>query len=150
MTAAMAICASERQSVLDIFHRMAYSHTAEDYSDLRHQLQETGLDYVVTYFKEDWHPLRAEWAKCFLTEGTFGKHTNNRLESINQKIKSVCSVYSNLNGFFRELLTVLTCLRVERHNVALNCVSNVSVSCWHANALPPHVCHAQGLWTTPV
>ena len=34
-TAAVAIRASERQLVLDIFQRMAYSHTAEDYSELR-------------------------------------------------------------------------------------------------------------------
>ena len=200
-TSAMAIRASERQLVVDIFQRMAYSHTAEDYSELRRQLHETGLDSVVTYFEANWHPLRAEWANCFLASGTFGNRTNNRLESINQKIKSVCSAYGNLNDFFRELRTVLTCLRVERDNVALNCVSKVSLftlgdsvaaqysrlllpypaglvrtelarsedvkvvdnqisgvtassdgcTCrFHAYALPPHVCHAQGLWTTSV
>ena len=116
-----------RQLVLDIFQRMAYSHTAEDYSELRRQLHETGLDSVVTYFEANWHPLRAEWANCFLASGTFGNRTNNRLESINQKIKSLCSAYGNLNDFFRELRTVLACLRVERDNVALNCVSKVSL-----------------------
>ena len=119
-TAAMAIRASERQLVLDIFQRMAYSHKAEDYSELRRQLHETGLDSVVTYFEANWHPLRAEWANCFLASGTFGNRTNNRLESINQKIKSVCSAYGNLNDFFRELRTVPACLRVDRYKLTMS------------------------------
>ena len=36
-------------------------------------------------------------------------------------------VQQHLNDFFRELRTVLACLRIERDNVALNCDSKVSV-----------------------
>ena len=82
---------------------------------------------MVSYFETNCHLIRHEWANSFLTTNTFGNRTNNRLEYINQKIKSVCSSFANLGVFFRELRTIIACLRVERDSVALNCISKVSV-----------------------
>ena len=126
-TTAMTIRPAERYLVLDIFQKMAYETSQGRYEQLRQQLHETGLHRVVTYFETNWHLIRHEWANSFVTTTTFGNRTNNRLESINQKIKSVCSSFANLGDFFRELRTIIACLRVERDNVALNCMSKVSV-----------------------
>ena len=126
-TTAMTIRPAERYLVLDIFQKMAYETSQNTYEQLRQQLHETGLHRVVTYFEANWHLIRHEWANSFVTTTTFGNRTNNRLESINQKIKSVCSSLANLGDLFRELQTIVACLRVERDNVALNCMSKVSV-----------------------
>ena len=50
---------------------------------------------------------------------TAGEWTNNRLESINAKVKSVCSKYANLSTFFDQFFAVLSCLRNERDHVTL-------------------------------
>lgn len=50
-----------------------------------------------------------------------GETTNNRLESINGKIKSVCSKYATLSKFFNEFFALLTVLRDERsHNIIMS------------------------------
>ena len=126
-TTAMAIRPAERYLVLDLLQKVAYTKSQETYEQLRQQLHETGLHRVVSYFETNWHLIRHEWANSFVTTSTFGNRTNNRLESINQKIKSVCSSFANLGDFFRELRTIIACLRVERDSVALNCISKVSV-----------------------
>ena len=104
---------------------MAYLTSQDTYEQLRQQLHKTGLHRVVSYFETNWHLIHHEWANSFVTTTTFGNRKNNRLESINQKI--VCSSFANLGDFFRELRRIIACLRVERDNVALNCMSKVSV-----------------------
>ena len=52
---------------------------------------------VVEYFESNWHSIHHEWfdgiknATC-----NFMDRTNNRVESINQKLKSIISRYSEL------------------------------------------------------
>ena len=49
---------------------------------------------------------------------TVGETTNNRLESFNAKVKSVCSRYASLDTFFKEFLAVLRDERVHASAVA--------------------------------
>jgi len=47
---------------------------------------------VIHYYNANWHTIRDEWVECFKSLSfTLGENTNNRLESINGKLKSVCS-----------------------------------------------------------
>ena len=48
-----------------------------------------------------------------------GEKTNNRLECINSKVKSVCSKYASLATFFDQFFAVLSCLRNERDHTTL-------------------------------
>ena len=48
-----------------------------------------------------------------------GEKTNNRLESINVKVKSVCSKYACLSKFFDQFFAVLSCLCNERDQESL-------------------------------
>ena len=59
-----------------------------------------------------------------------GETTNNRLESINSKVKSVCSRFATLDQFFDEFFCVLATLRNERNYKA------VMASIKHPTALP--------------
>ena len=90
-------------------------------------LESNFMILVSDYFESNWHPIRHQWALCFINSFTFSIRTNNRLECINQKIKSVCSAFSHLQQFFEEFQTIISCLRVERDHIAMNCASNVSV-----------------------
>ena len=52
-----------------------------------------------------------------------GENTNNRLESINQKIKSVVSTHSNMGSFFDQQLSFLSTIRNERDHTALMAIA---------------------------
>ena len=96
---AMSIRSAERSVALDILQKIAYSSSVETYEANRKLLNETGFTKVL---EANWHPIRLEWVTCFATNFNFNTRTNNRLESINQNIKSVCSAFSNLEAFFKD------------------------------------------------
>lgn len=83
-------------------------------------LKMSGLKSVIDYFDANWHPVRHQWVECFKGANfTLGERTNNRLESINAKVKSVCSKYASLSTFFDQFFLVLACLRNERDHSTL-------------------------------
>ena len=124
---AMSIRSAERSVALDILQKITYSSSAQAYEANRKLLNDTDFTKVSEYFEANWHPIRHEWVACFTNNFNFNTRTNNRLESINQKIKSVCSAFSDLDTFCKEFQTVVDCLRIEQDNKALECISKVSV-----------------------
>ena len=83
----------ERSVALDVLQKIAYSSSAEAYEANRKLLNDIGFTKVLDYFEANWHPIRHEWVACFANNFNFNTRTNNKLESINQKIKSVCSAF---------------------------------------------------------
>ena len=116
----MGITAAERSHVLDILQRMSYATNEEAYFSAYEELKQTKLKIVLDYFNDNWHEIRDEWV-CGLKDENlmFQNHTNNRVESINQKLKSVMSKFARLPQFCRELLKVLSSLHVERDHRAI-------------------------------
>ena len=99
---------------------MAYSSTETEYNDLYAQLQRDAPKEVVKYVSGTWHPIKDEWvmglkACC----GSFLNTTNNRLESINGKLKQVISRHSSLEDFISIFIVILTALRTERDHKAV-------------------------------
>lgn len=91
-TEKMSIRPGERDHALEIITKLAYSKSETEYNEHYQDLQLSGLKNVVSYYNANWHEIRHEWVDCFKGESfTLGERTNNRLESINGKIKSVCS-----------------------------------------------------------
>ena len=83
-------------------------------------LLDSGLHSVINYYNSNWHPIRYQWLEYFKgVNFTVGERTNNCLESINAKVKSVCSKYSSLSTLFDQFFSVLSCLRNERDHVTL-------------------------------
>ena len=76
---------------------------------------------LLVIFNEQWHPIKAQWVMGIkYKSGNFLNGTNNRLESINQKLKSVINRYSSLEEFVDKFFLVLRVLRSERdHKAAL-------------------------------
>ena len=99
-TEAMSIRSAERILVLDLLQKLAYSKFEEVYESNKQQLNDTGFTQVTEYFESNWHPIRHEWVACFITSFNFNTRTSNRLESINQKIKSGVLPFQIFRPFF--------------------------------------------------
>ena len=99
---------SESQNITlkELFQKMCYARNVTP-AELRQ------------YFLEHWHSIRSEWVlvdKC--QAGNFLNTTNNHLESINSKLKSVIDFYSSQENFVKHFFNVLYVLRNERDNKA--------------------------------
>ncbi len=124
----MGITSGQRTVCLDLLQKLCYAHTEEDYSKLYSQFQSSAPREVVTYFNENWHPIRNEWVLGIKSScGNFLNFTNNRLESINGKLKQVIKRYSSLEEFIEKFFIILTALRTERDHKAAIMYQKVKV-----------------------
>ena len=120
----MGITADERNRCLVIFTKLIYSRSSEEYDANLQSLKDAKFKSVTSYFHENWHPIRHQWVTCFKDDSfSLGETTNNRLESTNAKIKSVCSKHGSLLQFFTEFFAVLGALRNERKHHHLMAMS---------------------------
>lgn len=88
----MNIRAAQRDLCLDILQKIVYSRSGDEYEANFGLLQASGVQSVINYYINNWHSIRDQFVECFKGRNvTLGNRTNNRLESINEKIKSVCS-----------------------------------------------------------
>ena len=115
----MGISPGQKLLSLEILQKLAYSKNEEEYDTLYEQLVEDAPPTVVDYFNENWHPIRDEWVMGMKFEvGNFLNTTNNRLESLNAKLKSVITRYSSLEEFLDKFYVILNALRTERDHTA--------------------------------
>ena len=81
---------------LEIVQKLAYATSEAEYDTLYTQLQRNAPSEVMKYFNENWHSIKYEWVLGLKsTCGSFLNATNNRLESINGKLKQVISRHSS-------------------------------------------------------
>ena len=91
-------------------------------------LKNTKLDSVISYFMENWDPIKNRWVFGFKDLHTnLGETTNIRLESTCSKLKSVCSKYVSLMQFFLEFFTFLGALRNDRNHHHLMTLSRKEI-----------------------
>ena len=57
----MGITAGQRVMCLELIQKLAYSSTEDNYKKLHNDLQTNCPKNVVTYFNQNWHPIRDEW-----------------------------------------------------------------------------------------
>ena len=130
----------ERDHALEILTKLAYSSSTDEYDQHFLELQGCDLRSVIAYYNTNWHPIRQQWVECYKDANfTAGERTNNRLESINAKIKSVCSKYASLSTFFEECFAVLACLRNEQDHETLMAMAKKRVTTLEADS-PEEVC----------
>ena len=61
------------------------------------------------------HPIKEEWVMPFkYSVPNFQNATNNRLESLNEKLKSVINLYSSMEDFVKHFFIIFECLRDVR------------------------------------
>ena len=102
-----------------------YSSSEEEYEKYYAEFSKSAPQSVTQYYDANWHSIRDEWVECYKSLSfTLGENTNNRLECINGKLKSVCSQFASLSCFFDHFFAVLSVLRNERnHNTVMALVS---------------------------
>lgn len=117
----LGITSAERILALEIVQKLAYSQSEEMYSTYYKELVDTNLHSVIDYFNENWHGIRDQWVEGLKNDNfNMLNRTNNRLECINQKIKSVVSKNSDLNTFWVDLMHCVNTLNTERDHKAVN------------------------------
>ena len=125
----MGISSGQRSMCLELLQQMCYAHSETEYCDLHSRLQTSAPKKVVTYFNENWHGIRNEWVLGMKSScGNFLNFTNNRLESINGKLKQVINRHSSLEDFIEKFFVILTALRTERDHKAAIMFQNVKVN----------------------
>lgn len=115
----MGITPSQRDTVKELFQKLCYCSTLENYEETVEQLKTVAEKSVWDYFQANWNSIKNEWssiASCNIA--SYLNTTNNRLESFNSKLKSVCTYFSSLNKFVTNLFIVLKSLRTERDNAS--------------------------------
>lgn len=117
----LGIKKSERIFCLEQIQKMVYATTDEEYDQLYQSFKESVLQEVLEYFDKNWHPIRHEWVLGIKARsGSFLNNTNNRLESINSKLKQVINRHSSLEEFIHNFFIILSALRTERdHKTAI-------------------------------
>ena len=117
----MGITSGQRNTSLEMLQQLAYTTSEENYQELYSQFCKCCPNTVVQYFNDNWHPIRNQWTMGMkFSSGNFLYSTNNRLECINGKLKSVISRYSSLENFVDNFFLILRVLRSERdHKAAL-------------------------------
>ena len=128
----MGITSAERLRCLEILQLRAYSKTPEDYTKKLEMLKNTKLDSVISYFMENWDPIKNQWVFAFKDSHIdLGETINNRLESTFNKLKSVCSKYASLMQFFSEFFTFLGAIRNDRnhHHLMTQSRKKIALSC---------------------
>lgn len=64
----LGITASERLRCLEILTKLAYSKSPQDYERHLKILNDTRLNSVIDYVKENWTPIKEQWVSCFKDE----------------------------------------------------------------------------------
>ena len=89
----MGITSGQRTVCLESVQKMAYASLQDEYDKHYGFFKENCPRKVVEYFDENWHHIKSEWVLGFKAScGSFLNFTNNRLESINGKLKQALSL----------------------------------------------------------
>lgn len=113
----------EKNQALRIMQRMVYAQSEIEYTEHYRKLRALDCEQVTEYFDNNWHNIQEQWVGYHVNRHlNFENRTNNRLESLNQKIKAVVSKYANLATFFEDLITCITSFNIERDHVAADSV----------------------------
>ena len=128
-TEKLHITSDQRQMTLEII----------EYQQHCQELIDTKMKPVIDYFNKNWHAIRAEWVEGLKNNAcNFLNRTNNRLEAINKKIKSVVQKYSSLATFFQDLLKCLDFLALERDHRAITIFQKAPVQLYTSESALYH------------
>ncbi|XP_049270335.1 zinc finger SWIM domain-containing protein 3-like [Rhipicephalus sanguineus] len=86
----MNITAEERDEALALLQKMVLSRSSEKFEGLQEEFDTNVCKEIRSYYDKNWRPIKDEWytGPKFMSEN-FNNTTNNRIESLNAKLKSV-------------------------------------------------------------
>ena len=98
----LSITNDERIAALKILDKMVKSDCETMYNKWHDEFVKVAPKPVQEYFDKNWSPIKTEWTKYNVFHGNCGNLTNNRLESINSKIKGFLSRFNSLISFIKD------------------------------------------------
>lgn len=111
---------TQRDTVLGILQRLVYSLSEDSYAAVYDELLKLNLEKVTQYYNENWHNIRDEWTlygcnkhSCYMND------CNNRLESLNQKIKLIGNRHASLLTFFENVSMSVSNISSEKDAKAI-------------------------------
>lgn len=123
------ILKGQRSYALKILRKMVYAQDAREYTQLYNSLVRMNCPQLLLYFNENWHNIQDQWVGYLInSHANYENRTNNRLESLNQKIKMVVSKYARLGFFFNDLMTCIASFNLERDHVAADSILRKSLA----------------------
>lgn len=93
------------------------------FDELEQKFEATVPECILNYYNKNWRPIKYEWftGPQFIMSA-LNNTTNNRLECLNSKLKSVIKNNSLLEEFIMLLFTTLKVITAE-HDHKVPCVS---------------------------
>ena len=101
----------ERDDVLRTLEGLAYASSEADYWRIRASIG----GRVDRYLRENWDAIRNEWVRGLAGGHMAGVFTNNHLESLHAKMKSVNNPHDSFEKFVEGYKVVLSAIRTERN-----------------------------------
>lgn len=125
----LGISQGERVLCLELLSKMAYAQSEAAYTTFYDQFKQSAPKNVTDYFDGNWHGIREQWVDGLKnSQCNYLNRTNNRVESINAKLKSVITRYSGMTQFFNDLMQCLSSLQMERDHRALEVMTKRKVT----------------------
>lgn len=113
----------QKDEALRHVRRMVYAHNETEYQQCYGRLKAMDCEALMTYFDDNWNNIQEHWVGYHVNSHVnYENKTNNRLESLNQKIKAVVAKYANLASFFEDLITCIASFNIERDHVAADSI----------------------------
>lgn len=113
----------KKDDALKILRQMVYAKTQEDYDEYYQRLRSMNCPQLQAYFDDNWHSIQEQWVGFHVNQHVnYENRTNNRLESLNQNIKSVVAKHSPLATFFDDLITCIASFNIERDYIAADSI----------------------------
>lgn len=122
----LAVGRDEKASVVEVLRSMCRAEDDDAYHEHYLRLEEVCSAGVLEHFVSHWHEIRSQWVQGLQEAPTLGNRTNNRLESINQKVASIVAKHEGLDHLFQALIGFATRLRTERDQRAMQTILKIA------------------------
>ncbi|KAL7299452.1 hypothetical protein TKK_0007694 [Trichogramma kaykai] len=92
-----------KERALRILKKMPHAKSDSEYMQLYNNFRKLDIPQnLQLYFDSNWHDIRNQWVKCYMGSYLFKNDTNNRLESLNQKLNYMCKSSNRLTEFLKK------------------------------------------------
>lgn len=122
----LAVGRDEKASVVEVLRSMCRAEDDDRYHEHYLRLEEVASAGVLEHFVAHWHEIRSQWVQGLQEAPTLGNRTNNRLDSINQKVASIVAKHEGLDQLFQALIGFATRLRTERDQRAMQTILKIA------------------------
>ncbi|XP_055306078.1 uncharacterized protein LOC129570476 [Sitodiplosis mosellana] len=117
------------KEAVNILRKMVYAESQAQYDRCYQQLTNMNCPLLMEYFNTYWHGIQEKWVAHYVNQhANYENRSNNRLESVNQKIKTIVAKYSSLASFFDDLITCIAAFNIERDHKAAESILRKSLA----------------------